>query len=157
MPFEAFGMLPPPSGGEQQEKETLVRLLQECGCSVPCKNGHYRVDFDEGTALSFYSDDFETNEPVGLLIFRFHGFGPLQFEFLYNFARAADFVFVSGSAENWLILTRRSQESQIPQDMRASFKGVVWAASSDELMSLFCEGFDEFLAIRQRGRAHLDN
>jgi hypothetical protein len=117
--------------------------------------GFYCVEFADGTSVELNASGLDGKDSFCGCAFHIHGIGPALVDFVFDIARAGDFVIFNSQGEDSpespvLILVSPGQETNVPADVVAQYQSRPVCTSGTMLGSLLFHGYDEWQAYRDR-------
>jgi hypothetical protein len=115
--------------------------------------GFYIVEFAGGSSVEFNAGGLDSREPLTGSAFHIRGTCPELFEFVFEVARAGDFVIFNAQGDDSaespvLILVRPDQEAELPADLVAQFQSRPVCTSGLMLARLLFPDYKEWQAYR---------
>jgi hypothetical protein len=117
--------------------------------------GFYIVEFAGGSSVEFNASWLNSRESFTECAFHIRGTCPELFEFVFEVARAGDFVIFNAQGDDSaespvLILVRPDQEAELPADLVAQFQSRPVCMSGSMLARLLFPDYKEWEAYRDR-------
>jgi hypothetical protein len=128
-------------------------VLASEGYTGPDQFGFYCVGFADGVNVEFNAGGLDGKKPFTGCAFHIRGIGPSLIQFVFDVARAGDFVIFNCQGEDSeaspvLILVNQSQAAQLPAELQYVNRPI--CTSAEILGTLLFPGYDRWEAYRDQ-------
>jgi hypothetical protein len=133
----------------------VARVLARERHRGPDEFGFYLVEFADGASVEFNARGLGGREPFDGCAFHLRGISPQLIEFVFDVARAGDFVLFNAqgddSDESPVVITvGPDQAAHLPPELAEQYKGRPVCASAEKLGAMLLPGFAGWEAYRNQ-------
>jgi hypothetical protein len=150
MSFDVFMQWFPPEAEPETARRQVREVLQRQAHSGPDEFGFFVIDFPDGCSLEFSAKGLAGPGDFTGCAFHIRGMSPLLVRFMFEVAKAGQFVILPAMEPFVPILTAAHQRDKLPPDLLQDCPEPVVCQSADELAALLGEGYTSWKRYRDQ-------